>query len=97
MSSGAGYSPAVIVLMEYSDKTPKYLLNGRLVRTGLTSTKSYIFPPFHIGGGPSPWENYGNFSGYVAEIIIIDRALTNEERQDIFSYLKKKWKLKFNY
>ncbi len=96
MSSPAGYSPPVAILMEYNNKTPKLYVNGRLVRSGLTSSKGCVFPPFHIGGGPSPWTTYGNFSGYIGEIIMIDRALTAEERVDIFTYLKKKWKLNSN-
>ena len=97
MASPIGYAGPVIILMEYRDGTPRFWLNGRLVRTGLTSSKEFIFPPFHIGGGPSPWESYGNFHGYIGEIIIIDRALMNDERKDIFKYLRRKWKLRFNY
>ncbi len=95
LSSSVGYSGISAVLMEYKDKNPKLYVNNKFVRSGLTSLKNYVFPPFYIGGGPSPWNGYGNFSGYIGEIIIIDRALTAEERADIFAYLKKKWKLNY--
>lgn len=95
LSSSVGYSGISAILMEYKDKNPKLYVNNKIVRTGLSSPKSYVFPPFYIGGGPSPWNGYGNFSGYIGEIIIIDRALTAEERTDIFAYLKKKWKLNY--
>lgn len=95
LSSSLGYSAASAILMEYKDKKPKLYVNNKLVRTGLTSSRDYVFPPFYIGGAPSPWSNYGNFSGYVGEIIIIDRALSADEQKDVFSYLKKKWKLNY--
>ncbi|MBU6140052.1 MAG: hypothetical protein KGP29_00645 [Proteobacteria bacterium] len=95
MSSSAGYSRASAILMEYKNKTPKLYVNGKQTKVGLTSIKNRVFPPFYIGGGPSPWESYGNFSGHIAEIIIINRSLTKEEIDDVFSYLKKKWKLNY--
>ena len=95
MSSSVGYSGPATILMEYRNKNPKLYVNTRLVRSGLTSPKDFVFPPFYIGGAASPLNAYGSFAGDIAEIIIIDRALTSEERNDIFAYLKKKWKLNY--
>jgi len=95
LSSTLKYSSPVAILMEYKDKKPKLYVNNKLVRTGLTSSKDYVFPPFYIGGAPKPWSDYGNFSGYVGEVIIINRTLTSDEQKDVFSYLKKKWKLNY--
>lgn len=95
VSSSSGYSSALAILMEYKNKTPRLYINGKLIQSGSASIKNYVFPPFYIGGGPSPWATYGNFSGNIGEIIIIDRPLTAEERSDIFIYLRKKWKLNY--
>ena len=83
---GDSYMPALAVYngpvpvgwnhlaVTYINKTPRIYLNGKLVRTGLTSTKSNIYAPYHIGGGP-----YGNHSGDIDEVRISNIARTPEE------------------
>lgn len=85
--SSTGYTAPVVLLVEYSSNTPTLYKNGTSVRTGQTSTKSYIYPSNVIGGG-----SYGYFKGYIGEIIVLDKVLSAEEKADVFAYLKKKWK-----
>jgi hypothetical protein len=42
-------------------------------------------------GGNNKW---GYFNGSIAEIIFYTRALTNQERQEVETYLSKKWGIK---
>lgn len=97
------YMPAVLVyqatltkplvlLMEYNNKVPRLYINGTLVRTGLTSSRT-VYPTYAIGG-----DIYGNFygvmSGYVGEMIIFNEALKKSDRDYVNDYLKKKWGIK---
>jgi type II secretory pathway pseudopilin PulG len=75
-----------IVEVDYTEKTPSLYVNGSLVRTTTKGPISYIFPSFSIGGG-----TYGYYSGYIAEIIIYNRVLLNDERESVSKYLSKKW------
>ncbi len=48
-----------------------------------------------LGSGLSPSGVFGGgFSGHLAEIIMVNRILNSEERQDVVNYLKKKWAIK---
>ena len=48
---------------------------------------------FNMIGG-NVWANFEFFRGDIGEIIIYDRALTDNERKDIEKYLSKKWSIK---
>jgi len=89
-----GYLPALLaysgsisdwnhIVLEYIDKTPHLFLNGELVRTGLTSPKTYVHPGFYdetgIGG-----MNYGYYYGYLADVRIYNRVLSQSEIQSIY-------------
>ena len=81
-----GYMPALLVwegtlsgwnhiVVVYIDRQPKLYVNEVLVRTGLTSSKTYVHPSTEsIGGG-----NYGYFKGLIDEVRIYNRALSAEE------------------
>lgn len=79
----------LVLLMEYNKKKPNLYINGRLVRTGLTSTKNVLPPSITIGGSA-----YGVMSGYVAEVIVFNEVLKANDREYVTDYLKKKWGIK---
>ena len=74
---GAGYLPALAVyssnigtdwnhiMVVYNNKKPNIILNGILVRTGLTSSKSTVYAPIVLGG-----HTYGYFDGQIDEVRI---------------------------
>ena len=84
-----------IVEVDYADKIPSLYVNGNLVRTTAQSPTSYVFPSFNIGGSNS-FVSYGYYSGYIAEIIIYNRVLLNDERESVAKYLSKKWGIKLS-
>lgn len=83
---GSSYLPALAVYngpvpsgwnhlaVVYTNKQPKIFLNGSLVATGLTSPKSTVYAPYHIGGG-----TYGYHNGLIDEVRISNIARTPEE------------------
>ena len=96
-----GYMPALlaysatltkplVLLMEYNNKTPNLYINGILVKTGLTSTRTVLMPSIIIGDLYA----YGCMSGYVAEIITFSEVLKASDRDYVTDYLKKKWGIK---
>ena len=50
---------------------------------------------FNMIGG-NVWANFEFFGGDIGEIIIYDRALTDNERKDVEKYLSKKWAIKIS-
>ena len=68
------------IVVIYENKQPKLYVNGNLLKTGLTSTKTFIHPGVGtddgIGGG-----YWGYFNGLIDEVAIYDRALTDTEIQ----------------
>jgi len=87
----ADYMPALLVwegtlngwthiTLVYDDRVPKLYINGNLVRTGLTSTKSYVHPSpnnyFEDGIGGGYW---GYFNGAIDSLKIYDKVLTPGE------------------
>ncbi|MES2960951.1 MAG: hypothetical protein V4694_01040 [Pseudomonadota bacterium] len=84
-----------IVEVDYTDKVPSLYINGSVVRTTAQSPTSYVFPTFNIGGSSS-YSSYGFYSGYIAEIIIYNRVLLNDERESVAKYLSKKWGIKLS-
>ncbi len=56
-----------------------------------------ISNPFRVGAGASENPDGGYFlNGYIAEIIIFDRALKIEERQAVENYLGEKWAVRMS-
>ena len=91
-----GYMPALLVwegtlsgwnhiVVVYIHRQPKLYVNEVLVRTGLTSSKTYVHPSTEsIGGG-----DYGCFKGLIDEVRIYNRALSIEEvRGNMFTSKK---------
>lgn len=103
----AGYSSTtennklrVISVFKKSSGAAEFRLNGGFAymstASAMTATlDSTATGNIYIGGaGPS---NAGlEFSGYIAEIIVYNRAVTAEERQEVEQYLGKKWGIKIN-
>lgn len=82
-----GYLPALLsypvalsgwnhIAVVYTNKQPKLYLNGTLVRTGLTSVRTNVYPCYMFGDGGS---NYGPYQGDIDEARIYKRALDANE------------------
>ncbi|MBI5361320.1 MAG: DUF2341 domain-containing protein [Planctomycetes bacterium] len=82
-----GYLPALLsypialsgwnhIAVVYTNKQPKLYLNGALVRTGLTSVRTNVYPCYMFGDGGS---GYGPYQGDVDEARIYKRALDANE------------------
>jgi hypothetical protein len=84
-----------IVQVDYTDKVPSLYINGSLMSKTTQGPASYVFPSFNIGGN-SNFATYGYYSGYIAEIIVYNRVLLNDERESVFKYLSKKWGIKLS-
>ncbi len=70
------------IAVTYSNRQPRLYLNGQLVRTGLTSTRSTI-PSSWFGEGPYGLD-YGHYSGLLDEVSIYNRTLLSAEIQAIY-------------
>jgi hypothetical protein len=91
LSYSATLTLPTILLMQYNNLVPTLYVNGTSVRTSSQGSKTYVFPSFYIGGG-----TYGYFSGYIAEIIVYNRVLHDDERILVTKYLGKKWGIKLS-
>jgi len=74
-----GWNHVVVV---YENKQPRLYLNGVLVRTGLTSSQSTIYPSTLFGDT----SGYGPYSGLIDNVAIYKRVLTEQEISDLFHY-----------
>ena len=70
-------------------------VNGASAATFTESHSNSGTSNFYIGavGNSSPT---GFFNGYIAECIVFNRALKNEERRDVEKYLSNKWGIKIS-
>ncbi len=73
------------IAVVYENKQPKLYLNGKLVRAGLVSPRSFVYPSTWLGGRGLEAGNYGHYSGLLDEISIYDRALSTNEITDIYA------------
>ncbi|OQP63237.1 hypothetical protein A3860_25445 [Niastella vici] len=62
------------VAVVYNNNTPSLYINGQLVKTGLASTKQYVYPSYNFGGG-----TYGFMPGVIDEVRIWNVARTAQE------------------
>jgi hypothetical protein len=94
MPSMLSYTNAIYgwthIAVVYSNLQPTLYVNGVGVRTGLTSTRSYVYPSKDFGSSyDSVFENefrfYGPYQGLLEEIDIFDRALSAAEIQAIYA------------
>ena len=69
------------VAVVYENKQPKLYVNGVLVKTGLASQRSGVFPSKAFGNV----NNYGPFKGLLDEVSIYNRALSSNEVRSIYN------------
>lgn len=62
------------IFIIYINKTPHIYLNGVLVRSGLTSPRTNIYPSLYIGGG-----SYGYHSGNIFNYMVYNKSLNTTE------------------
>ena len=88
-----------IFVFDYNKATRNIYINGTNVKSSLNSgrestksnnTMGLTCSTSSCGGGPE------YLVGSIAELIIYDRALLNDERKSIETYLSKKWSIKIN-
>jgi len=72
---GSGWNHIMVV---YSNKRPTIYLNGRAVRTGLSSPRAIVYAPIQLGGMA-----YGYLAGLMDEVRIYDRALSAAEIREL--------------
>lgn len=63
------------IAVVYTNKTPALYINGSLVRTGVTSQKSYVHPSAFIGDDYG--NDYGPFDGTIDELKIWEVSLSS--------------------
>jgi prepilin-type N-terminal cleavage/methylation domain-containing protein len=106
---GNGYMPYVVsntrtvnkpiqITLKYSIGIPKLYLNSTDSYSRSASGKN-IFPGLTFGGGrprvPTNYgEDYGYFKGYIGEIIVYSKDLSDTDRKLIETYLIEKWRIK---
>ena len=85
-----------VISMTYDGTNLDLLVNGTdegpstTTGTAVAPTTQYTVGNGGITAGTSPW------MGYIAEVIVFDRALKIEERDSIETYLGKKWGIVVN-
>lgn len=82
-----------ILGVRYQDKYPNLIINGSTIgNTWVPNTtwhpRQHIYAPKFIGGG-----SYGYYEGYVAEILIYDCSLSDDNIEFISNSLKNKYGL----
>ncbi len=95
---GSGYMPALavyagqvgagpaVLAVNYDAKRPAIDLQGLPSRVGVVSPRALVTAPVEIGLGA-----YGAFGGDLAEILLYDRPLSENERRGIARYLADKY------
>ena len=78
------------IAVVYSNKQPVLYVNGVNVRTGITSTRSFVYPSKNLGSsygviGNAQFKSYGPYAGLLDEVSIYNRALSQSEIQAIYS------------
>lgn len=83
----------IVLMSEVLNSSTGYLqafVNG--YRWGNSSTTNYTFTDYVIGNDMTSGDF---FNGYICEIIIFNRALSDQERLQVDFYLARKWDLAF--
>jgi hypothetical protein len=84
---GTGFS---LVTVKYTSQKPSIYLNGSLMQTGLVSSRSQSVMSQAIGYGNAD-SSQEPFSGNVAEILIFNRSLSNNDQLIAEGYLNAKY------
>ncbi|MEW6155900.1 MAG: CotH kinase family protein [Verrucomicrobiota bacterium] len=99
---GSSYMPAlavydapvgarfVVVSVNYNARRPTLAVQGNVARLGLASARARVTAPVEIGSGA-----YGAFDGHVAEILLFERSLSEEERSGLEEHLANKYGIVF--
>ena len=69
----------VVAVVE--NKTPRIYVNGVLVRTGIPSTKEFVFASWEVFGSGF---TLGRYAGDLDELAVFGRALSDEEIGELF-------------
>jgi len=99
MEHSAGYMPCLLsysttisfslfthFMVVYTNKQPSLYINGSLVRTGLTSPRTFVSPMYiAAGGGYLP---YGTFKGKISTVTVYNRSLSTAEVLQNFNAAK---------
>jgi hypothetical protein len=78
----------VHVAVVFTNEQPTLYLNGVNVRTGVVSSRTYVYPSKNLGNSYMPFFNfqsYGPYQGFLDEVSIYNRALTATEIQAIYA------------
>ena len=86
------------ITLKYKERVPSLYLNSTNTYVGSTSLRN-VFPGLTFGGGrpttPTNYgEHYGYFKGYIGEIIVYSKDLSDADRKLIETYLIEKWRIK---
>ncbi|MDD5139888.1 MAG: immunoglobulin domain-containing protein [Verrucomicrobiales bacterium] len=78
------------VAVVYVNKQPTLYVNGVNVRTGITSSRSFVYPSKDLGNSYGsvfghPFNSYGPYQGLLDEVAIYNRALASTEIQSIYN------------
>jgi hypothetical protein len=90
---GDAYMPSVVVYdavisgwthiaVVYQNRLPSLYINGVLARTGLTGSRSVVYPSILFGNVPDA-PQYGPYVGLLDEVCVYNRALSATEIQAI--------------
>ncbi len=84
--------------LKYKERVPSLYLNSTNTYVGSASLRN-VFPGLTFGGGrpgtPTNYgEHYGYFKGYIGEIIVYSKDLSDTDRKLIETYLIEKWRIK---
>ena len=84
--SSSSESPKIFTFIQNSSTGKKTYVNGFLsAENASDTTQLYGINKLHLGK---------NYTGEIGEFLIFDRALKNEERRSIETYLTEKWRMK---
>ncbi|MDD5139086.1 MAG: FG-GAP-like repeat-containing protein [Verrucomicrobiales bacterium] len=78
------------VAVVYVNKQPTLYVNGVNVRTGITSSRSFVYPSKDLGNSYGsvfghPFDSYGPYQGLLDEVGIYNRALSAAEIAAIYN------------
>src|SRR5690606_3873032 len=88
------YNPQLYAI-SYRESSLSLYIDGSDTPTTATKTAENAYGSWVIGSHKSGGSEFIN--GYIAEIIIYNRLITNAEREDVEDYLSQKWGIELNH